>query len=110
MIKHLLKSTVSGPAPVINVELPAEDDPQYNEFIDSVVNGYSENINTENATESLEKVSDSVGTTLDQYGVEVDDGTKTAIAAALMSEFSDKEMTPEALKQFIAENLDNYSK
>ena len=106
MIKHLMVSNVSGPAPTITIELPKEDDPQYNEFIDKVVTGYSDGIQAENTEKALENVSQSVSDTFEEHGIEVDEGVETIVAAALISEFGDgKEMTSEALKQFINENL-----
>ncbi|MBP3607231.1 MAG: hypothetical protein J6J11_02785 [Treponema sp.] len=55
MIKHLMVSNVSGPAPTITIELPKEDDPQYNEFIDKVVTGYSDGIQAENTEKALDQ-------------------------------------------------------
>ena len=110
VIKHLMVLNLSSVKPTINIKLPDENDPSYNDFIDKVVNGYLENISTGDTEKSLENITTVVNQSLVEHNVEVEEGMDTVIAAALIGEYGDgKEMTSENLKAFISENITQYT-
>ena len=110
MIKHLMVLNLSSGNPTINIQLPDENDPSYNDFIDKVMTGYLENISVDNTAKSLENIAGVVNQALVEHDVEVEEGMDTVIAAALIGEYGDgKGMTSENLKAFISENITQYT-
>ena len=110
MIKHLMVLNLSSDKPTINIELPDEEDPTYNEFVDKVVDGYLDNVVEGDTAATLDNISTAVKDALKDHDIAIEEGIDTVIAAALISEYGDgKEMTSESLKAFISENITKYT-